>query len=521
MLLKMKKYVYLVLCSVFVSPVFAQPAGLDFSFGINGKVITSFPDREGNTNDRLLLLPDGKLLHAYFMMGQESRTELIRYHINGMLDPGFGNNGIASVPSTAAMGMPMMTDIALLPDGKFVMGMQGVETDETADFILGRIKADGQLDLSFGTNGYVRTNFPGRADYLKVLKVQPDGKILAAGLSTDLDNSVWAYAVARYLANGSPDPGFGTGGQLRIAFPSAYLRNEVSCLALQPDGKILLAGRSVTADRAFVTLARLNADGSLDGSFGTGGTMVTELSDISVRVIGAAIQPDGRIVLAVGFGDGPRSVLARFMADGSPDPSFGTAGMWISDPFSFVFTGMALLPDNKILSAGFTYEGESSAMLLACYTPEGQPLSDFGNNGFIRTEIADSSYATALVVQPDHKVVLAGSARKNGTRASVAARYFTGPLTVNEIEGMAHTALLYPNPTQGELTLSYTLTGPQTLQVELLDMNGKVETAFPNLNKPAGKYEEQLRLPENLSAGTYYILIRSDKGHTALPFIKR
>ena len=219
--------------------------------------------------------------------------------------------------------------------------------------------------------------------------------------------------------------------------------------------------------------------------------------------------------------------LLRYLPDGEIDYVFGVNGVRFfntSWPPSW-FGSLALLPDGKILASGSTYAPNSpfpiGEFMPVCFTPEGNAVTDFGGPGYIRTPMADSNaWAGAMLVQPDAKAVLTGAAVKGGKRAHAIARYFTGPLTVNEIEGMAHTALLYPNPTQGELTLSYTLTGPQTLQLELLDMTGKVETVFPNLSKPAGKYEEQFRLPENLPAGRYYLLIRSDKGHTALPFVK-
>src|SRR5690349_14306949 len=184
----------------------------------------------------------------------------------------------------------------------------------------------GDLDSSFGSAGKVTTDLGG-VDVIRAIARQPDGKIVAGGISTVGTNA--DFALARYNADGSLDPSFGSGGTVRTDFGGT---DEIWGIALQADGKIVAVGRTT----ANIALARYNPDGSFDAGFGSAGKVVTNLSPAGNppgQVIdvarGVAIDSSGRIVIAGGAGND--FGVVRYEPDGSLDPSFATGGVAETD----------------------------------------------------------------------------------------------------------------------------------------------------------------------------------------------
>ena len=149
------------------------------------------------------------------------------------------------------------------------------------------LAAPGDLDPSFGTGGIVITSFGG-ADVASAVAVQPDGKLVVAGRTNIAGNTV--FALARYNPNGGLDPAFGTGGLVTTDFGST---DQAFAVALQGDGKIVTAGRRGSD----VIVARHNADGSQDTLFGSNGRVVTNFGVASTeQALALVLQPDGKIV---------------------------------------------------------------------------------------------------------------------------------------------------------------------------------------------------------------------------------
>jgi uncharacterized delta-60 repeat protein len=188
----------------------------------------------------------------------------------------------------------------------------------------------GDLDPSFGSGGVVT----GSESSISALAVQPDGKSVTAGTGRG------GLLLARYLPDGAPDPSFGEGGSVVTKVPdSSFI--SVAAVALQPDGKIVVAGYAFLPEDSVFLLARFNANGSLDGSFGTDG-MTTTVVPVTAhpqdpggaQADALALLPDRRILVggSVSWTEGPdqalRSVpaLARYEPDGSLDTTFGDGG---------------------------------------------------------------------------------------------------------------------------------------------------------------------------------------------------
>src|SRR5262252_4490306 len=276
--------------------------------------------------------------------------------------------------------------------------------------------AQSGLDTSFGTSGKVTTDFGGTGAAARTVAVQADGKILVAGLA--VINGVVEFALSRYNGNGTIDTSFGTGGKVTTAFDFPGNFDRVFTIVQQPDGKFVAVGSTVNLFANFA-LARFNANGTLDTSFGTGG-MVTTAFGVSAEATSAVIQSDGKIV-AAGFanlGGGDYFALVRYNSNGTLDTSFGTGGKvttpFLSQGFSLAMAfSVAVQPDGKIVAAGNAAIGGGYDFALARYNSNGTLDASFGTGGQLTTDFAGANdQADSVSVQPDGKIVAAGATGK-------------------------------------------------------------------------------------------------------------
>jgi uncharacterized delta-60 repeat protein len=264
------------------------------------------------------------------------------------------------------------------------------------------LAAPGDLDPSFGTGGIVETAI-GSAAMANGVALQPDGKIVLAGMSYP-----GGITLARYTPDGALDTGFGVGGS--VTGPEG----AATGVALQADGKIVVVGRLNDTDSDFA-LVRYRADGSLDTAFGSGGVATGPAGD--ARAL--AIQPNGRIVVA-GYGADPAEqdsivfILARFSSDGSLDAGFGSSGVVRTRiGLRAGAFAVALQSDGRILAAGFSRPDATppyTNMTLVRYLPTGTLDQTFGGDGVATNPIgAGFTGARGVVVQRDGRIVVAGS----------------------------------------------------------------------------------------------------------------
>ncbi|HWA12369.1 MAG TPA: DUF4347 domain-containing protein, partial [Burkholderiales bacterium] len=323
----------------------------DTGFGDAGHAFTAFGPSP-STVAGMALQADGGILVAG--SGNSTGTQdfqLVRYNDDGSLDTGFGTNGKVSTDldgfDDVAHGVLLQADGRILVYG-----------ESFGDLALMRYNADGSNDGSFGSNGRVFTPPPG--GYSAVANAaaqQADGRIVVAG-AANLDGFSSDAAVARYSDTGALDPTFGSGGFVTVDFGLFGYDDMAAAVAIQDDGRILLAGKvydynSGTWD---ILLARLNADGTRDNSFGTDGRVTTGFGDFDVgfsqeEARSLLLQPDGGIVV-VGEQQGDLVVL-RYEADGTLDTGFGNGGVLSADFGLYDFAaGAALRPDGHVVVAG-------------------------------------------------------------------------------------------------------------------------------------------------------------------------
>jgi uncharacterized delta-60 repeat protein len=394
----------------FAQPAWAAPGDLDPSFGGDGKVTTNFSPGLDEGTD-VAIQADGKIVVAG---GAAGRFAVARYEMDGSLDDSFSGNGKAR--TNFAGGADRALSVAIQPNGKIVVaGIHGIGANAT--FALVRYTPDGNLDPSFSGNGKAKTNFTPSIDFANGVAIQPDGKIVAAGLAGGVPLAhTGSFALARYRPNGSLDGTFGGDGKVRTNFTDDL--DVAFGVALQANGKIVTAGSAGGINPAFA-LARHRPNGTLDDSFGGDGKVRTNFSPFGAQdhANDLAIQADGRIV-AVGLAREPdfAFALARYHRNGSLDTSFGGDGKVRTNFGSPDFdqaNDVAIQADGRIVAVG-SADGDSpprGTFALVRYEADGSLDDSFGDGGKLTTNFSDGfDGASGVALHDDGRIVAAGVA---------------------------------------------------------------------------------------------------------------
>jgi uncharacterized delta-60 repeat protein len=259
-------------------------------------------------------------------------------------------------------------------------------------------------DTTFGGSGSVSQNSVSEA-----VAVQSDGKVVTAGLSyTGGTSNFYDAAVSRYNSNGTLDTSFGTNGTVITDISGQSDKPEA--VVIQSDGKIVIGGIGGDGPHFFFELARYNTGGTLDSTFGSGGKVVFNQTGYYNEIWALALQSDGKI-LATGDTNGDYAVT-RLNTDGSLDTTFGTNGMVTVAPGGAggrAF-GVVVQSDGKIVLAGGINGGNYySQVALVRLTSSGALDSTFGTNGAVETNLTGSyEQASGVALQSDGKLVVSG-----------------------------------------------------------------------------------------------------------------
>ncbi len=264
---------------------------LDSSFSGDGKLITTISSGQDEPF-AIALQNDGKILVAGY---SEGNFALVRYNKNGTPDSSFSNDGIQT--TTIDAGIAVANSVHVMNDGKILL-VGYIEYNAQADCVLAKYKSNGQPDSSFGNNGSIISDV-GAIDRIYCSKVQNDDKIVVAGTIRTTD---FLFVIARFNKTGDPDTTFSNDGKMTVSFGNSHNSKAMS-IALQPDGKILVAGTDNFVGSDFAIL-RLDSKGVPDNSFGNGGKVLTNFGGTNIdEAIGIAVLPDGKIMVG-GSSDG-------------------------------------------------------------------------------------------------------------------------------------------------------------------------------------------------------------------------
>jgi uncharacterized delta-60 repeat protein len=437
----------------------------DTSFGSGGKATTPlrgyawsaslYPDTAHPDAPKVL---EAGLLNGTAANGYKDDFQMVRWNSNGTLDTSFGGTGMVTAGSGS--GSDELAGAVVLPDGKILAGGDTTSTPSgVKEMVLLRYNADGTLDTTFGNGGkvlaYGRPSDPTIPCYMNSLTLQPDGKVVAFGQSGDAFTPSGRWnTVVRFNPDGTPDTSFGTDGTGHV-FLGQGQNAYPGKVAVQPDGEIVLAGGWAIGSAQQFALARLNPDGTPDQGFGSGGMVgvpqAQTARDVAFQVVGGAVTG----IVAVGTASGS-AVVARFDASGHLDGTFGSGGL-VTDA-SYSAMNLAIQPDGNILVGGNTPTTPSnrdfivnrylgSAQAVPQFVVTAQPPSSVTAGAPFGLTVEATDASGNLMPSYNGTVTVALAANPGGAALG-------GTLTATASNGFASFSGLWLNKAAGGYTLS-------------------------------------------------------------------
>lgn len=476
---------------------YAQAGDLDTTFNPGEGIKGIGPNSTFPTVAALAVQSDGKILLGGYQFNHYDGTmvsTLVRIESDGKIDNDFVNAyGGTNTP------LAKITSIVIQPDGKILF---------TGGWYLNRLLPDGSQDTDFvfgiGTSDTV--SFQGGD--INAVALQPDGKIIIAGSFIKYhDVSTNRHRIVRLNVDGTVDTTFKGRGY-----------GTINAIAIQPDGKILIAGTFHRYGPAAISrkcIARINADGTLDESFDPG-MGVEGLSGAPSEVETISLQKDGKVIIAGWFSvvNGVRiNRVARLNANGSLDTTFNVGNGINSGQ---VYTSI-LQPDGKILLGGLFggYNGFSTGGGMALINTDGSPDTTFK---------AGASDIKAFALQPDGKILIGGTFLwYNGVSRSRIARIvgqFNGVLSFqSETIGNDYETIIFPNPFNNEINIKWEKE-MSNFSINIYDTQNKLVFHKSNTEMRQNLMEEKIDL-NLLNAGMYFLQITTDNQTVTYKIIKK
>jgi uncharacterized delta-60 repeat protein len=387
---------------------FETEGTLDRNFGTGGAATyREVYECTGAVENGLALQPDGKIVvTSNKFNGINSDVLVLRYRTDGTLDSAFGVEGVVTYNGIFPPGADVGNALAIQPDGKTIVA--GYSSNGTnTDLLILRYNQNGTMDTSFGRKGVVRYNGPRNVDDFGTgVAIQTDGKIVVLSSSSSILRSDWEIRVLRFNPEGTLDTTFGTGGVATYGWGTYG-----AAIGIQPDGKIVIVG-SAFVNQWFSFLLRYNADGTLDTTFGEGG-VAQYLTELDLFVYAVGIQEDGKIIVTGTIDDLGDLLVLRYNREGTLDRGFGTEGVvkykspWGSMDYGY---SIAIQPDGRFVVAGGSNEGLRNRVILARFNSDGSPDNKWNGSGATSYSRSPSSDDVALgvTIQRDRKIVVTG-----------------------------------------------------------------------------------------------------------------
>jgi len=489
-----------------------QAGLLDSTFNYDGIVNT---DVNGLSEEgySITIQNDSKIVVAGVTFnGVNTDFVVCRYHEDGLLDQTFGINGIVT---TDFFEWENANSVAIDPFGNIVVA--GLGRYLPTGSAVARYKSNGLLDSSFNEDGRLTAVFATKSIQCHAMDVEPGGKVILAGLSNygnDHD-----YGLIRYHVDGTMDSLFGNDGTVYTDFDGK--KDNPRAMKIQQDGKVVVCGRSYDDNDSYFSIARYQADGNLDTTFNNNGKVIT---NIGVSGYAMALQPDGKIVIAGNFDNAINSdfALLRYLSDGTLDSSFGSNGFSSIDINGSTdqCTSVTIQEDGKIILAGYTYDGTYQDIALTRFNSNGSLDLDFGMGGMVVYDISGvSDYGRSAAIQQDGKILIAGGSLNDIMIIRLLSGWEVGVMDISPSQSKVSVS---PNPFQSRSVFTYSLSDDQTISLNFYDFQERlVQSFFSNQWRGKGEHHEQLDFLPLLPAGNYLLRMRSGKEELNLKLIKQ
>lgn len=471
----------------------------DLSFGTDGNVITDLFGHDDVVYD-MATQSDGKIVVTGYSIVQSHREFMvIRYLPTGIIDSTFGDNGKATVDVGVANSTARA--LAIQSDDKIVVAGY-YDNNFYNDAAVTRFNADGSVDSTFGNAGVVKMVLSNQFDEFQDVIVQSDDNIVLTGKTTQ--NGTEDFLLIRLQPDGSPDPFFGINGQVTTDFGG---NNDcIHSLIIQPDRKIVVSGSSSIGSSYFV-VARYLTDGTLDPSFGTLGKLQVLSGNRLDNCYGMTLQNDTSIVMVGTHHSGSidNYMVVRLTRNGALDNSFGLNGVVLLQASlqTDQLNDVVITKEGNILIAGSS-SGVSSMLLQL--TSSGNPDPDFGISGFFQIgNTGTQSALNTLIVLEDSSVVAAGF-NNNGTDfdfllTKAVIRSTTG---VEENAGYDLGVEIFPNPVINDFIIELPESNGRPIAISIFNEEGKLF-----LEKKIMEATEKLNmtLPGEIATGVYFVRV--------------
>lgn len=334
---------------------------------------------------------------------------LLHSQVAGLPDLEFGNSGEALIADSTKEYYGSST--VLMPDGDImVAGTAFDQNGANPILVLTRLMPNGMIDDSYGLHGQIHPDLNidfGQGGVTKMVATS-DGKLILAGFVL---NNARAAFVARLNSNGKLDTSFGQEGIMLFQIGN-YIDKFLS-VVIKPDGKILLGGFTSTFNGILTSgllMVQLFSDGSIDTEFATAGILTYESTPDYKAILSIALQEDGKIVTFGRSGFDTDMEVLRFLPNGVLDSSFANNGKFVygfPDRTDIAYTG-AIQMDQKIVFCGESFQKDTTIGEITLFrlTPSGSFDNEFGEGGKIFTNLGLYEYASALIIQPDNKILV-------------------------------------------------------------------------------------------------------------------
>ena len=391
---------------VLARPAAAAPGALDTSFSGNG-IHSMFTG--GATAQAVAIDAQDRIVVAGYTFGRRTDVAVARVRPNGGADGSFGGDGRVRIDLGAK---DQALDVAIDSDGKIVVVGKRTTRLGARWFVI-RLLTGGARDRSFGGDGVVVTDFGRRYEHANAVAIGSGDRILVGGSASGGLHERWAFA--RYLSGGALDSSFGGDG--RVTMSLSLSGEEVQDLVID-SGEILAAGYAESGFLPRFAIAKLRSDGSRVASFGTNGVKFVSVGVGADAAFGLAVQADGKPVLAGYASSGGRADwgVVRLGAGGGLDGGFGGGGI-VTTAFTPAYelaASVAVQPDGRIVVVGRA-RGPSGTDDLAVvrYGTGGGLDGSFSGNGKALFNPYREDDAARDVLVHESKILIVGDSIQN------------------------------------------------------------------------------------------------------------